>query len=120
MENAITINNWSTTMVIDGGEPSLSLAGITNPDEDPRQWRDANPEHRGILTTPIREVVRTSDDVFVKTRNTWYKLGEIDPQFVEFCVVRGLREDQAVSLVEWATNSDRVGFTDTTDKASLQ
>ncbi|MEE8114086.1 MAG: hypothetical protein V3T23_06995 [Nitrososphaerales archaeon] len=94
MENAITLDNWSSIAT-----PSLNLGlmGIPGP-EDPRDWPEGP-----INTSRIVKVIRTTDGIFVQTRNTLYKLGTVDPDYVVFREITGVGSTDPIdALIDWA------------------
>lgn len=94
MENAILLNRWSHIHT-----PNMNLALMGYPVDDPRRPETGDP----ISTTRITKVIRTAETVLVKTRNTWYKLGTIDPQYLAYRVLQGLGDkDPIEAMIEWA------------------
>jgi hypothetical protein len=93
MDDAITLDNWSNTYT-----PNMNLALMGIPIDDPRRSEPG----KSISTTSIKKVVRSTDGIFVQTRNTWYKLGTIDPAYVAFRALKGFTKDPQAALIDWA------------------
>ncbi len=97
MDDALTLNNWSNIAT-----PNMNLALMGIPVNDTRTLEGYS-ETGSITTTRITKVVRTTDGILVKTRNTWYKLGTIDPHYLALRVIQGLGETDPVdALIDWA------------------
>ncbi len=97
MDDALTLNNWSNIST-----PNMNLALMGIPVNDTRTLPGYS-ETGSITTTRITKVVRTTEGILVKTRNTWYKLGTIDPAYLALRVLQGLgKTDPADALIDWA------------------
>ena len=95
MEKAITLDNWSSIATLN---LNLGLMGIPGP-EDLRPWFPGEI----INTSKIMKVIRTTEGIFVQTRNTLYKLGTIDPGYAKYRELTGVGSTDPIdALIDWA------------------